>query len=356
MRRPHAWFLLRFLPSAVLCTGSGSGCAVLSNTTSPIAPYALDISPPLTGVATGVTATVRINLRMTSNEDWGGWGAGPQLPTVSVDHLGCSPDCGATATDVSSIEVSATTAGLRKVDFVLSTSDGQHRPETANIDFRDPSRIDARRGQFSPSGIAFAMVPGDGQWWDVRVADETGPLLVERCKPDVTATGAIAVDTTRCDGPVGLDAVAPGAGIVTMRYGNVVRTVTVNVIDPASIEHVELRQVIAPSDAGIPIESADGLVAPVVSPLVIVTACSGYGSLLVVPELTTADGTVAYGAANLLRASPSGRSVLLETYGQVVDLSLQAATGGTLRGDFGNRTTTTLSMPFMVQSDTACAP
>ena len=351
MRHAHAWFLPCLLPAVL-----SSGCAALNNSSPQIVPYALDVYAPTTGVATGVTATVRISVRETTHEDYGGWGAGPQLPAVSVDHLSCSPDCVATTTAVSSLEVSATTAGLRKVDFVLSTSDGQHRAQTATIDFRDPTRIDARRGHFSPSGTAYAMVPGDGQWWEVSVADEKGPLVVDRCKPDVTATGAIKVDTTRCDGPVGVNAVAPGAGTVTMRYGNIVRSETVNVIDPSSIQHVELRQVIAASDASIPIASGDGIIAPVVSPLVITTACSGYGSLLVVPELTTADGTVAYGAANLLRAIPSDGHVLLEPYGQVVDLSLQATPGGTLRGDFGSSATTTLSMPFIVQSDSTCAP
>ena len=195
------------------------------------------------------------------------------------------------------------------------------------------------------------MVPGDGQWWDVSVADEKGPLFVDLCKPEVSATGAIEADATRCDGTIGVGAVAPGSGTVTMRYRNVVRTETITVIDPASIQHVELREVIAGSDASVPIESVDGIVAPVSAPLVI-TDCLGHGARLVVPELTTADGTVAYGAANLLRAIPS--SVQIEPYGQVVEVSFETMASGAIRGDFGSSATTTLSVPFVAQSDSAC--
>lgn len=349
MQQPNAWFNLPLLLCAVL----SSGCAALRNPSTDIAPYELDVSAPTTGVATGVTATVSIYIRATTHEDWGGWGDGPQLPTGSIDHPTCSPDCVATASGDSSLEVSATTAGLRMLDFIVSTSDGQQRPKTVTIDFRDPTRIDARRGGTSPSGTVYAMVPGDGQWWNVSVADEKGPLLVDLCKPEVTATGAVEADARGCDGTVGVGAVAPGSGTVTMRYGNVVRTETVTVIDPTTIQHVELREIIVASDASLPIESGDGIVAPLSAPLVL-TDCSGHRARLVVPELTTADGTVAFGAANLLRAIPS--RVPIEPDGQVVELSFETIASGTIRGDFGSSATTTLSVPFVAQSDSTCAP
>jgi hypothetical protein len=342
MLRPRA-FLLVLL--AAIC----SGCVVTS--APQFVSYEVYVVAPRTGVATGVTATVGISIRETSHEDWGGYGAGPQVPTLSVDHVSCSPDCVAKRNSTSSYDVSATTPGPRRVELAFSTSDGKSSVETATVDFRDPTRIEARRGGTSPSGSAYAMVPGDGQWWHVSVADAKGPLLVDLCQPSVTGAGAVEVDSTRCNQTIGVSAVAPGSGTVTMSFGSLVRTETITVIDPANIRQVELREVLIASDASVAIESLDGVLAPLHDPVVI-TSCWQNGSRSIVPQLTTADGTIALGAADLLGAIPS--SVGLEVNAQVVEVTFEKVASGTLRGNFGSSAGTTLSVPFVAESDPAC--
>lgn len=326
-----------------------SGCGTQSTA---VAPYEVTVLGPTTGVATGASALVQIGIHGTRHEDWGGWGDGPQVPTLSVDHVSCSPGC--VVTDGGGgYAVTATTAGRRVVELAFSTSDGKQSVRSVTIDFRDATRIDARRGGTSPSGSAFAMVPGDGQWWTVSVADEHGPLLVALCQPEVIATGAVTVDVARCNGTVGVDAVTPGAGTVTMRYGSIVRSEPITVIDPADIQLAELREVLLSSDGGIDVASADGVLAPARVPIVF-TDCRTVGERLLVPQLTTADGTIAYGAANLLGVIPS--SVRVELYAQVVGLSFVDRAPGTLRGNFGSSARTTLSVPFVFQADPTCGP
>jgi hypothetical protein len=331
-----------------LCPVISSGC--FASSTASVAPYEVIMLAPTTGIATGATVNVHLEIHGTSQEEWGGWGAGPEVPTLSVDRVSCSPDCVATPSG-GGYDVTATTAGPRSVELAFSTSDGKHSVRTAALDFRDATRIDARRGGTSPSGAVFAMLPGDGQFWTVSIADERGPLLGDHCQPEVSSTGAVEVEVVPCTDDLGISAITPGSGTVTMRYGSLVRTETITVIDPADIRQVELRAVGLPSDGGVDVDSVDGVLAPLQTPLV-VSGCAGYR--LVVPQLVTADGTVAYGGANLLRAIPS--SIKLEPYGQVVALSFGETTTGTLRGNFGSSESTTLSTPFVVQPDPSCDP
>lgn len=342
MRRPE-WFLF-------LCAALSSGCVHSSSFDA--APYEITMLVPTTGIATGATANVQIGIRGTRHEDWGGWGDGPQVPTLSVDRVSCSPDCVATPGGAAGYDVTATTAGVRTVELAYSTSDGKHSVKTTTIDFRDATRIDARRGGTSPSGALFAMMPGDGQWWTVSVSDDRGPLVVGLCQPEVTSDGAVEVDVTRCGETVGVSAVAPGSGTVTMRYGSVVRTETITVIDPKDIREVELREVILASDGRLDVASAEGMLAPLRTSLVYSDCWPGGAD--VVPQITTADGTIAYGAAKLLGAIPS--SVRLQVYAQIAAVSFGKTTSGTLRGNFGSTASTTLSVPFEVTSDPTCQP
>jgi hypothetical protein len=335
-----------------LLTLFSAGCHAFGSNDQ-VAPYEVKVLGPITGVATGAKANVRIQIHGTSSQEWGGWGSGPQVPSLSVDHVTCSPDCVATsAYGGTDYDVVATTAGARSVEVSYSTSDGKHATEVLTIDFRDATRIDARRGGTSPSGSVYAMVPGDTQWWAVSVADEKGPLQVDLCQPEVTSSGAVETDNTRCNESMGVSAVAPGSGTVTVRYGDLVRDVAIKVIDPTEIREVELRLVLRSSDANVAIESDDGLLAPLTTPLMFSGDCYGNISGLVVPRLTTADGTVAYGAANLLAAIPS--NVRLEVYAQVAEVSFGKAVSGTFRGNFGSSASTTLSVPFVAQSDGSC--
>ena len=328
------------------------GCSAIASREQ-VAPYEVKVFGPTTGVATGAKASVRIQINGTSSQEWGGWGSGPQVPSLSVDHVTCSPDCVATnASGGTDYDVVATTAGARSVQVGFSTSDGKHATQVVTIDFRDATRIDARRGGTSPSGSVYAMVPGDTQWWAVGVADEKGPLQVDLCQPEVTSSGAVETDNRRCNESMGVSAVAPGSGTVTVRYGDLVRDVPIRVIDPAEIREVELRQVVLTSDAKVAIESDDGLLAPPSTPLTFSGDCYGNISGLVVPRLTTADGTVAYGAANLLGAIPS--NVRLEVYAQAVEVSFGKAASGTFRGNFGSSASTTLSVPFVARSEGSC--
>ena len=338
-------------PSSFLLAVFSSGCFAVSS--ADVAPYEVTVVAPIMGVATGVTASVQVQIHETSHEDWGGWGAGPQVPSLTVDHVTCSPDCVATDAGGSSYDVSATTAGRRNVAIAYSTSDGKHSDQTVTIDFRDPTRIDARRDGHSPSGTVFAMVPGDVQCWTVEVSDASGPLLVDPGQPEVSGSGAVRADNTACDAKAGVFASSPGSGTVTMRYRDLVRTAQMTVIDAADIRQAALRQVVLSPDASLDVDSVEGALAPLGAPLALPSSCNDDVATLVVPQLTTADGTIAFGAANLLRATPAD-VVDLERSGQVVEVWLRKAGPGTLSGNFGSSASTTLSASFVVPSDGRC--
>jgi hypothetical protein len=95
------------------------------------------------------------------------------------------------------------------------------------------------------------------------------------------------------------------------------------------------------------------VLAPLGDP-VVVTSCWRNGSRLIVPQLTTKDGTIALGAADLLGAIPS--SVGLEVYAQVVEVTFEKLARGMFRGNFGSSAGTTLSIPFVAESNPACPP
>ena len=317
------------------CKGSGSDAS---------ASYEVRVDPPKRRVATGVAAVIGVGVVATSDDARVPYGATPGLPTLTVEHVTCSPDCVATTDDYGwQVTVWAATGGQKTVEIAVAISDGMRATKTTSVEFGVPTRIDARRGGTSPSGSVFGMVPNGQQWWDVSVADADGPLLTDLCQPKVSGALATEVDDTRCNGIIGVRALSPGSGTVTMRYGTLVRTETVTVIDPAKIRKVALREVILASDGDVAIESIDGLLAPVRSPIVI-TDCRDR-TLSVVPELTTEDGTIAYGAPDFLGAVPA--DVHLERYGQTVDVSFGHARSGTLRGNFGIGPDAVLSVPFV---------
>src|SRR3954447_16308044 len=90
---------------------------------APVEPYTINVSAPGIGVALGELAPVSISIVSTSHEDYGGCGAGPQLPTLTVDAVSCAPDCEVSAEHATSFTVSANSRGTKNVDLRLSTSD-----------------------------------------------------------------------------------------------------------------------------------------------------------------------------------------------------------------------------------------
>jgi hypothetical protein len=300
-----------------------------------VEPYTIQVSAPTIGIAVGQDAPVTVGVADARHEDYGGCGAAPELPTIGVDRVTCDGGCEVSDQHSTSFTVTASSAGIKRIDIWMSTSDGASSMQTVFVSFREPTKIDAVRHPTSTSGSRFGMFPGDTQEWGVGLADKDGPLYANICDLDVQGAGSIDVRGPCKGSPTAIPhALSSGFGTVTMRYRSIVRTEHITVIDPASIRSARLVQ-LAPSDWLYPIE-AETPADDVADPLVIRFESWGCEpSHAYTVRFETNDGTIAYGGAQRLIVDPAGDDVGLTVKEESVFINLGKPVSGVIRGAFG---------------------
>jgi hypothetical protein len=340
-----AWFL------ALLPFVASFGCTEQTRYES----YQIDATGPTMRVATGESANVSVGISSTQHEDYGGCGAGPVLPSLTVDDVTCSPSCTVSSMGPQTFAVSSRTPGVASVRLATSTSDGTRHVSEVSIQFRDVTQITAVRDARSPSGTAYPMVKGDAQQWQLAAGDAEGPLRINPCHLNVSGADAIEGSrecTTSGDATgaavVTVRAASAGRGTLKTEYGALVRMDRITVIDPQQVRRAELREV---GLAGmLPVESgASILITPARDPLVLRFNCAEEKSPLVVARLETEDGTVALGGTIALYTEPAN-ALDLGLINQVGKVSMRQPFDGMLRGAYGTNGEVAMSARYIVRS------